>query len=585
MVRAGFIYHERNVLGVSAANPHRGLYTGRVTVPLASTTLTPPPEPTRRGAGLAVIIAVGAFWVVLAGRQSVAFDLDRHLVPKELALHVTALLSLLFLIPNWRHLRLRIVDLLLVLAGLWAVVSSVLSTNPWIATRSVGVALSGLVLFASVRSLAESRWKPAVLAALAGASVVGGAIGMAQAYGLDLDVLATTRLPGGTFGNRNFMAHLVTLGMPILLLGSTTSRNRGGRLAARLGIVISITAIVLTRSRAAWLGVTAVMGVMLLGALAKSWRHALTRRTVRATVIAFLLGVAIAVLVPNRLAWNSDSPYRDSITGLVDASSGSGRGRLIQWRNSLDLVPDAPILGVGPGNWFIHYPRVTTPGDPSFSGWDTIPTNPWPSSDWVAFISEIGIPGTLLLLLAGLAMVITALRRLWSSETDGGTPPMDGRGMGPERERGEPGESVALVATLAAAAVMGTFDAVLHLAAPTLFVFTISGLLVPVSGVVIDRALGKRTRRMLVVGSVLAMLVLVSMSLGQDRTIRVTQADRSLTAFRAALRFDPTNFRLHLRLAMNGPCTARLRHARIARTLLPYHQAPRDALRACGQSS
>jgi len=584
-VRARFIYHARNVLGVSAANPHRGLYTGRVTIPLASTTLTPPPVPTRRGAGLAVVIAVGAFWVVLAGRQSVAFDLDRHLVPKELALHVTSLLSLLLLIPNWRQLRLRIVDLLLLLAGLWAVVSSVLATNPWIATRSVGVLLSGLVLFAAGRSLADSRWKPAVLGALASASVVGGAIGVAQAYGLDLDVLATTRLPGGTFGNRNFMAHLVTLGMPILLLGSTTSRSRGGRLAARLGIVISLTAIVLTRSRAAWLGVAAVMGVMLLGTLAKSWRHALTRRTVRATAIAFLLGLAIAVLVPNRLAWNSDSPYRDSITGLVDASSGSGRGRLIQWRNSLDLVPDAPILGVGPGNWFIHYPRVTTPGDPSFAGWDTIPTNPWPSSDWVAFISEVGIPGTLLLLLAGLAMVITALRRLRTPAADPAVPVIDGPRVDPDRDLADPGESIALMATLAAAAVMGTFDAVLHLAAPTLFVFTIAGLLVPVSGVVIEWVPGKRTRRLLVGGSVLAMIVLVSMSLGHDRTIRVTQADRSLTAFRAALRFDPTNFRLHLRLAMNGPCTARLRHARIARTLLPYHQAPRDALRACGQSS
>ncbi len=570
---------------MSAANPHRGLYTGRVTNPLVPPAPTETSEPTRHRAGLGVTLALGAVWVVLAGRQSMTFDLDRHLVPKELALHVTALVSLLLLTPHWRRLNLRIVDLLLLLAGLWAVVSSVLSTNPWIATRSVGVLLSGLVLFAAGRCLADSRWQSVVLVALASATVLGGAIGMAQAYGLDLDVLATTRLPGGTFGNRNFMAHLVTLGLPILLLASTTSGSRSGRTAARLGIVISITAIVLTRSRAAWLGVTAIIGVMLLGTLAKSWRHTLTLRAVRATSLSLLLGVVIAVVVPNRLAWNSESPYRDSITALVDASSGSGRGRLIQWRNSLDLVPDAPILGVGPGNWFVHYPRVTTPGDPSFAGWDTIPTNPWPSSDWVAFITEVGIPGTLFLLLAGLAMVLTAVRRLRMPEGGATILAVTTHGVAPDRKRAAPEASVALIATLAAAAVMGTFDAVLHLAAPTLFVFTIAGLLTPTSGAVIDRALGKRTRRMLVAGSVLTMVLLVSMSLGQDRTIRVTRNDRSLTAFRSALRFDPTNFRLHLRLAMSGPCTARIPHARIARTLLPFHQAPRDALRNCGRSS
>src|SRR5690606_10450495 len=82
------------------------------------------------------------------------------------------------------------------------------------------------------------------------------------------------------------------------------------------------------------------------------------------------------------------------------------------WRNSLNLAAENPALGVGPGNWFVHYPRVTTPGDPSFAAADPIPTNPWPSSDWVAMLVERGAPAALLLLLGGVAAAIVALTRI-----------------------------------------------------------------------------------------------------------------------------------------------------------------------------
>jgi hypothetical protein len=44
--------------------------------------------------------------------------------------------------------------------------------------------------------------------------VLGALTGLIQAYGLLTTDLASPRAPGGTFGNRNFMAHLVALGLP-----------------------------------------------------------------------------------------------------------------------------------------------------------------------------------------------------------------------------------------------------------------------------------------------------------------------------------------------------------------------------------
>jgi hypothetical protein len=114
---------------------------------------------------------------------------------------------------------------------------------------------------------------------------------------------------------------------------------------------------------------------------------------------------------------------------------------------------------VGPGNWFVHYPRVTRRGDPAYAAQDIIPTNPWPSSDWVALLVERGAMGAVLLLLAGAAVVASALR-----------------GTG---GRSDPRAAGAVAGMMAAAFVCGSFDAVLILAAPSYLVFATVGALVP----------------------------------------------------------------------------------------------------------
>ena len=71
-----------------------------------------------------------------------------------------------------------------------------------------------------------------------------------------------------------------------------------------------------------------------------------------------------ALVLPNQLNWRSESPYLDSLAGVANYKEGSGRGRLIQYGNTLEMALDHPVLGVGPGNWPVHYPTYMSPGDP-----------------------------------------------------------------------------------------------------------------------------------------------------------------------------------------------------------------------------
>ena len=68
------------------------------------------------------------------------------------------------------------------------------------------------------------------------------------------------------------------------------------------------------------------------------------------------------MLLPNRLNWRSDSPYLDSLTGVTNFREGSGRGRLIQYGNTMRMALDHPLLGAAVGlaagvHWM---PRAST---------------------------------------------------------------------------------------------------------------------------------------------------------------------------------------------------------------------------------
>lgn len=514
---------------------------------------------------LAALIVLGAVVIVLAGVPSPLFDLDRHAVPKELALHLTALFSLPILAWSVPRVRLTVPEYLLAAWLVWSALSALFATNHWLAWRALGVSVSGAVIFWMGRRIALAGRETAVLGGLAFAAVLAAATGVAQAHGIEFALLAEARAPGGTLGNRNFLAHLSAIVLPVVLFLTLRARHGVTVLLGLGGVVIAIGLIVLTRSRAAWLA-CAVLAVVLAGAALIARRPAgwqLPSGRARLVLLALLLGVLGALVIPNRLSWRSDSPYRDTLGGLVNFQEGSGRGRLIQYRNSLELVRRSPVFGTGPGNWAVEYPLVTTPGDPSFASAAPIPTNPWPSSDWVTMVAERGPVGALLLLLTLLAMAVMALRRL--------------RHEDPEQAH----RAATLLAVLGAVVTCGLFDAVLLLAPPTLFVWAVAGMLLPDTGPIFERPLSRRATVLFLPLVVGMMTGFAGRSAAQLAAIVSAGTGRRLSEVRQASRIDPGNFRLHLIQANRLRCAEARPHAQMALRLFPHHPSAKRALARC----
>ncbi len=517
------------------------------------------------------VIQVTAFAVVLAALPYPVFELDRYAFPKELVLSAGALAATLLCLASARRLTVFMVDALLAGFLVVSAVSALFATNGWLASRALGVSLAGAALFWCARTVARAGRGDALLAGLACAVVLGAVTALAQAYGVVSTSLASlTRAPGGTFGNRNFMAHLVAIGLPVLLYVAIEARSRTGFVLGAMGVALAAAALVLSRSRAAWLGAGACGAFLAVEGLwvGRLWVDEHLRRRVLQLAAVAVGSLVLAMVLPNRLNWRSDTPYLESLTGVVNYKEGSGRGRMIQYGNTLDMAAHHPVLGVGPGNWPVFYPVYMSPGDPSFDTDDIIPTNPWPSSDLMAIAAERGFVALALLTLVGTTIALGAWARIR---------------RGPRQLPAL--TDLTIVATLIATGVVGAFDAVLLLPVPTLFTWTIIGALASSARPIKEIPLTPRTRRGVLIGVGVVGLLFVGRSAAQTIAMGVF-AGGERRAMEAAARIDPGSYRIRVLLgrawARAGRCDRAIPHATAAQELFPNHPAPAQLLRACG---
>lgn len=531
------------------------------------------PETPARAVGdwiVLVALGAGALACVLLVVPYRSFDLDRFFAPKEVALHAAAFVAGTAALLTARRFAMARADLALIAWIVLSALSALFVTNRPLAFRALAVTVSGAAVFWSARRLATARLAPALVRILSLAILAGAVTALAQAYGVKMEFAALSRAPGGMFGNRNFMAHLTAAGVPLLLWCIASARGRYGASFWTASLAVCAAALVLSRTRAAWLAlaVSAVLAVIAVMSGPPLLESADLRRRMRRAAAAVAAGVVLAIVLPNSLDWRSDSPYLDSVRGVVDYRGGSGRGRLAQYANSAKMSAAHPLLGVGPGNWAVVYPKFAPPGDPSLSETTGMAANPWPSSDWVAALSERGVAAFLALA----AFVVLLLGGALKARYDVARSPN-------ERLAALAGGGIVLIAALE-----GVFDAVLLLPTPLIVVLAAAGALIAPGPE--RRAFSLTPGRKLLLGGAFAAFTLIACVTGERRikAMRLYEVGTA-AALESALSADPGSYRIQMHaadyFASRTQCTKARAHALIARELFPYSPAPRRVLSQC----
>jgi putative inorganic carbon (hco3(-)) transporter len=251
------------------------------------------------------------------------------------------------------------------------------------------------------------------VAALLAGNLVTCVIGIRQLYG-DSGELARWADPNSvadgtvriysTLENPNLLAGYLLPVLPLALVALLSWPGRARKLFALTALVLGISALVLTYSRGAWMGLVAEAAVILLLLAVRATRAwpLLWRRLL--PLLLLLGGAALLVILVTQV-----EPLRVRVMSLVAGRQDSSNNfRINVWLAALDMVQARPWLGIGPGNDAFNqiYPLFQQPKFNALSAY-SIP---------LELAVEAGIPG----LLAGIGLLLASLRSatsLWRSDS------------------------------------------------------------------------------------------------------------------------------------------------------------------------
>ena len=318
-------------------------------------------------ATLAMVSASGAALLVLLlfmGPLQAPF-----LVPKFAALELTAALGFIAFAlarataggPRWHRP---------VAVGAWLVLATTLAA--WIAATQTApggtpyataafarwAALFGLACGTSALDDGDRQRALESVAMAAAAVACVGLVQHLEVVSLPIPVFST---PGSTFGNRNIAAEAIAMALPLGLAAALGSTRPGVRRAIFASLVVDLAYLAVTRARGAWLGAAC-------GLAAALWLARLRWSRAAYALAAGTVGLAmIAAALPGRYNSRDSGDQKrysaviDVLEGGFDSESTALKTRLGLWKRTLTMVRDRPLLGVGPGNWPVVFPRYAEP--------------------------------------------------------------------------------------------------------------------------------------------------------------------------------------------------------------------------------
>lgn len=519
----------------------------------------------RVGLEHAVLLA-GFACAVIVWIPGSASDPERFAVPKEAVLHLSVVLAICGGAARGIPLEYDRTDVLVFLFVVfgWLSVFAV-AQNPWAASRGAAISTSGALVFYLTRRV----YPPATAIVSLAIAVVGMGVAiwiLAEAYRLIPPISLPARAPGGPFGNRSRAAHLLAIILPVALACASTgysSRLRSALITS--GTVAIAAALVITRSRAAW--IAAVVGLTILLLMQLRRRSGFLSVGTLIGYGALTIGCVFALLLPPPLNWRSQSPYRDTVYRLLDVKSGSGRVRLRQNATTFEMVKDNLMLGVGPGNWQVTYGRYAQPGDPSYEPWRPIPTNRLPHGDWLGILAERGAVAFCLLLAIGGIII----RRGWSAASKAG----EGRPV-----------AAAGLSALGAVLIAGAGDPVLLTAPGVYLVSLITAVTLPRATQ--RRVSGEAMRAIVVAAGLFAAGLTLAYSVRQTwATVLLRTSSPTIPVLARAARSDPGDYLSRVHLAhfwsLKGRCDFALWYSREASELFPTAMTPRLIAARCAR--
>jgi len=249
---------------------------------------------------------------------------------------------------------------------LWCFISLTWVEDGFIAIVMLAQFISyGLIFFLTVNAFKNEKNFKLIFKVLIVILFAVSFLGLLQHYLVDSSFIQNLFLqahpPGATFANKNMATHFVVIVLPLSLVMFLEANNSRHYIYYSLVLFVATLFLMYTYSRQAYLAIfieLSFFSIFIAFDYMQNKSNALILKVPykKEKVAAILLIIVSLILIPSTLK-NEQKSESKIIQKISKINIQGGSGRFPAWVNTIEMIKDHPIRGVGVGQWPESYPK------------------------------------------------------------------------------------------------------------------------------------------------------------------------------------------------------------------------------------
>ncbi len=156
----------------------------------------------------------------------------------------------------------------------------------------------------------------------------------------------------GPFENRNVLASFLVFVMPVSAGFLFEKISRKLKIMVGLVGIITLIALIYTRTRGAWVGFMGAMAffagakLMAGGGMKKIFKSLFSKKSL---IIISLMVICFGLLI--RYDYRRPGSFTEKFLSIADLEDPATRHRFVMWRTGIDVIREHPLLGTGMGTF------------------------------------------------------------------------------------------------------------------------------------------------------------------------------------------------------------------------------------------
>lgn len=215
------------------------------------------------------------------------------------------------------------------------------------------ILLAGLYILAS-NVIKERKQIRKIMISLIFVSGFISIYGIAQYLGIDLLNLKVvgSGYISGPFENRNVLASFLVFTMPVSAGFLFEKISKKLKIMVGLVAIITLIALIYTRTRGAWVGFIGAMAffagakLMAEGEMKKIFKSLFSKKSL---IIISLMVICLGLLI--RYDYRKRGSFTKKFLSIADLKNPATRHRFVMWHTGIDIIKEHPLLGTGIGTF------------------------------------------------------------------------------------------------------------------------------------------------------------------------------------------------------------------------------------------